>query len=91
MLNELRQHGYDLSPGSLYPILHRMERFGWLRAEVGQAGDTLVKRSYFTTPKGLQVLDTVRRQLNALVCEIEGKWNTESENVLIPPPDRLMK
>jgi len=30
MLGELRHHGYDVSPGTLYPLLKRMERFGWL-------------------------------------------------------------
>ncbi len=82
MLNELRQHGYDVSPGTLYPILHRMERFGWLRTEIGPAGDTLARRSYSTTPKGLEVLDTVRLQLNALVCEVEG--NRSPKNPAFP-------
>ncbi|MPY87028.1 MAG: hypothetical protein GEU99_03820 [Luteitalea sp.] len=31
MLGELRRHGYDLSPGTLYPLLKRMQRNGWLR------------------------------------------------------------
>lgn len=31
MLEELRHHGYEVSPGTLYPILARMEHFGWLR------------------------------------------------------------
>ncbi len=32
MLEELRHHGYRLSPGTLYPMLARMARRGWLRA-----------------------------------------------------------
>src|ERR1044071_7723073 len=31
MIVELRRHGYEISPGTLYPLLHRMERLGWLR------------------------------------------------------------
>ena len=31
VLTELRRHGYDISPGTLYPLLHRMERHGWLK------------------------------------------------------------
>ncbi|MFQ6847965.1 MAG: PadR family transcriptional regulator, partial [Clostridium perfringens] len=25
MIEELREHGYSMSPGTLYPILHNME------------------------------------------------------------------
>src|SRR4030095_25578 len=32
MLEELRRHGYRLSPGTLYPLLARMARRGGLRA-----------------------------------------------------------
>ena len=31
ILTELRRHGYEISPGTLYPLLERMERRGWLR------------------------------------------------------------
>src|SRR5580698_2314703 len=30
MLEELREHGYRVSPGTLYPLLGRMVRLGWL-------------------------------------------------------------
>ncbi len=33
MIDELRRHGYDLSPGTLYPILHSLERAGYLSRE----------------------------------------------------------
>ena len=33
MIEELRRHGYSLSPGTLYPILNRMAARGWIRAE----------------------------------------------------------
>ena len=32
MLEELAEHGHPLSPGTLYPILARMEANGWLRS-----------------------------------------------------------
>src|SRR5690349_16186340 len=37
MLEELHHHGYRLSPGTLYPILARMERRGWLRSTAPKA------------------------------------------------------
>jgi PadR family transcriptional regulator PadR len=30
MIDELARHGYKLSPGTLYPMLHAMERSGYL-------------------------------------------------------------
>ncbi len=33
LIQELRRHGYELSPGTLYPILHRLEAQGYLVAE----------------------------------------------------------
>ena len=32
MIDELGRHGYRLSAGTLYPILHGMERQGYLRS-----------------------------------------------------------
>ena len=31
MIRELRRHGYRIGPGTLYPLLHRMEQRGCLR------------------------------------------------------------
>ena len=31
MLEELHHHGYRLSPGTLYPILARLQQGGWLQ------------------------------------------------------------
>ena len=36
MLDELRHHGYQISPGTLYPLLARMERLGWLKSKSGR-------------------------------------------------------
>lgn len=70
MLQELRHHGYDISPGTLYPILHRMERLGWLRSEVEAGGGPRAKRSYYATDKGRCVLRTAQAKVAELACEI---------------------
>ena len=33
ILTELRRHGYDISPGTLYPLLNRMEKDGLLKRD----------------------------------------------------------
>ncbi len=38
IIEELRHHGYQLSPGTLYPMLHGMEKKGYLTSRHVQAG-----------------------------------------------------
>lgn len=71
MLRELREHGYDVSPGTLYPILHRMERLGWLRSEADESGGQKAKRSFYATEAGKEVLTVVLGQMRELKDEIE--------------------
>ena len=33
MIDELKSHGYDVSPGTLYPILHNLEKSKLLTVE----------------------------------------------------------
>ncbi len=70
MMNELRRHGYDVSPGTLYPILHRMEEYGWLRSESDPNAGSKARRSYFITAKGSEVLAKMTVQIEELHHEV---------------------
>ena len=70
MLTELRRHGYDLSPGTLYPLLQRMARLGWLKSKSDPRGGRRARRDYLLTPKGRTVLAGVREQVRELHDEI---------------------
>ena len=74
MLRELRRHGYDVSPGTLYPLLGRMEGHGWLRCEVNGKGPR-ARKDYYLTERGREVLQCVRGFVNELYAEIN---DTES-------------
>ena len=68
MLDELQRHGYRLSPGTLYPLLARMARRGWLRAvEPRRSRDA---RVYRITPAGAEVLKRLRASLAELQHEV---------------------
>ena len=67
---ELRRHGYDISPGTLYPILKRMEANGWLASEVEPGGGSRARRYYRLTPTGAAALDVVRTMLKELQGEV---------------------
>ena len=70
MLQELREHGYDVSPGTLFPMLARMEDRGWLRSEKDPDGGARARKDYYLTEKGREVLDIVMRQLTELKAEV---------------------
>ena len=68
MLEELHRQGYRLSPGTLYPLLARMARRGWLRAiEPAKARGP---RVYRITPDGAKVLKRLRASLAELQHEV---------------------
>lgn len=73
MLEELRHHGYEVSPGTLYPMLARMERFGWLRSDRPEESGSRERRSYKITAEGRKVLALVQRQLGELRGEMKVK------------------
>ncbi len=70
MLDELRRHGYGISPGTLYPLLHRMERLGWLKSRADPQGGKRARRDYRLTPEGERVLAAVRAQVRELYDEV---------------------
>jgi PadR family transcriptional regulator PadR len=72
ILAELRRHEYETSPGTLYPLLSRMERLGWLKGkEVGRGGRQ-ARRDYRLTAKGEKVLELIREQIRELYEEVVG-------------------
>ncbi|MBI2432040.1 MAG: helix-turn-helix transcriptional regulator [Candidatus Hydrogenedentes bacterium] len=71
MLNELREHGYDVSPGTLYPLLRRMEKYGWLRGVSDPKGGPRARKEYFLTKDGRRVY----RRIKALVAEMHAEIN----------------
>jgi DNA-binding PadR family transcriptional regulator len=69
LIRELRRHGYELSPGTLYPLLHRMEKRGYLRSNEKPAGGR-VRRFYRATPKGRKALEDARTKVRELFGEL---------------------
>lgn len=69
MMDELARHGYDLSPGTLYPVLHALEADGLLsREEQVVAGK--VRKYYSATDEGRKALREVRVKMRELVGEV---------------------
>lgn len=68
-IEELGRHGYRLSPGTLYPLLHSMERTGYLRSEKKGAGGR-IRRLYRITPKGRLALQQAKEKVRELFSEL---------------------
>jgi len=70
MLEELKEHGYNISSGTLYPILHSMESDGLLVKEEKNV-DGKIRKYYTTTDKGNGVLVEARKKAYELFKEIK--------------------
>jgi DNA-binding PadR family transcriptional regulator len=69
MSEELARHGHRISPGTLYPTLHRMEAEGLLRSRE-EVVDGRRRRRYRATGQGKRVLARMRRALRELADEV---------------------
>lgn len=69
MIEELQRHGYRLSAGTLYPMLHGMESRGLLRSERTRAGRR-VRRVYRATALGRKALKHAREKVKILLGEL---------------------
>lgn len=78
VLQELRRHGYDVSPGTLYPLLTRMQERGWLKLRRDPHAGPRTRREYSLTTKGREVLAVLREQVEELYREVVlGEEETE--------------
>jgi PadR family transcriptional regulator len=69
MIEELARHGYRLSPGTLYPILHGLEKKGYLRSSERRLGRT-ARRMYRITPGGRRALEGAKQKVYELFGEM---------------------
>jgi len=66
---ELARHGYSISPGTLYPVLHRLESEGYLESS-SRVVKGRVRRYYQATAQGELVLEQSKRKIKELTNEV---------------------
>jgi DNA-binding PadR family transcriptional regulator len=69
LIAELRRHGYELSPGTLYPVLHQLEEAGYL-SRLDRVVNGKVRKYYVLTRRGRQTLAEAREKIAELVGEV---------------------
>jgi PadR family transcriptional regulator, regulatory protein PadR len=73
IIEELRHHGYQISAGTMYPILHGLERKGYLVSR-SESREGRQRRIYRITAAGRRALEVGRAKVRELFGElIEGR------------------
>ena len=70
MIHELARHGYTLSPGTLYPMLHGLEGRGYLKSKKERSGRTF-RRFYRATDLGREANKLAKVQVRELIGELQ--------------------
>jgi DNA-binding PadR family transcriptional regulator len=78
VLRELRRHGYDLSPGTIYPLLARLADRGWLK-RLDSAG-AHARQEYVLTARGRRVLAALREHIDELYREVVLGEDEDDQN-----------
>ncbi len=74
LIEELSRHGYRLSPGTLYPMLHGLEEKGYLRSSERRAGRSF-RRMYRATTAGRRALAEAHGKVKELLGELLEDWH----------------
>jgi len=79
MIRELRRHGYEISPGTIYPLLARLEQHGWLKCEGDPDRGLKDRKEYILTKNGRNALAMLRNQVEELYREVVLGQGEEKE------------
>jgi DNA-binding PadR family transcriptional regulator len=79
IIEELARHGYRLSPGTLYPLLHGLEERGYLRSSE-EIGLRQSRRVYRATPKGRKAMADAKVKVRELFSELLEDGLSESDS-----------
>ena len=90
LLEELAEHGYHLSPGTLYPALLRMETNGWLQ-RTGHAPYVRARQTFRITPEGRRLLERLRREVTELYEEVVLERETKPAESEAPKNERASR
>jgi PadR family transcriptional regulator, regulatory protein PadR len=77
MIRELRHHGYEVSPGTIYPLLARLEERGWLKCKIDPKRGPKAKKEYTLTRHGRETLAVLKTQIEELHREVVLGEDTE--------------
>jgi DNA-binding PadR family transcriptional regulator len=80
MMEELEHHGYRIGPGTLYPLLHGMERGGLLKSDLRNVTGRR-RRVYRITAAGRKALEKARVMVDELHHELHEERPRKVSNL----------
>jgi PadR family transcriptional regulator len=69
---QLTQGTFQVTPGSLFPSLHRLERDGWLTSRWGKSANNRRARFYRLTRAGRRQLERATGEWNRIVVAMSA-------------------
>lgn len=69
LIEELKRHGYKLSPGTLYPILHHLKASGYVSCQQAVVAGKR-RKNYRITGRGRRLLARAQDKLRELFSEV---------------------
>lgn len=84
-VRELSGGQIEWTDGMLYPVLHRLERLGHVKARWGVADSGRRRKYYRITPAGKDQLAEERRQWQAVSSTLRGIWGSITTPALAAP------
>lgn len=72
IVEELGRHGYRLSPGTVYPVLHELEQAGYLKSRAAVVSGKQ-RKYYEATAEGRIALEAAKEKLRELASEVLGR------------------
>jgi DNA-binding PadR family transcriptional regulator len=69
MMEELARHGYGVGPGTLYPMLQKLEEVGYLTSHTKVVAGKQ-RKYYRATPEGAAALEATKEKLRELIKEV---------------------
>jgi PadR family transcriptional regulator, regulatory protein PadR len=88
MMEELKRHGYRIGPGTLYPLLHGMERDGFLKSELKNITGRR-RRLYKITSAGRKALKKARIMVDELHHELHEERPRRVSDLEIGKPEKF--
>jgi len=73
-VEELSGGELQWTDGMLYPVLHRLERNGWVEATWGESEKGRRRKYYRLTARGREQLEGERRQWQVVDSTLRGLW-----------------
>jgi PadR family transcriptional regulator len=83
-INELSGGELDWTEGLLYPLLHRLERLGYVESSWQSVTGERKRKYYRITDKGLAELAEQRRQWDTVVDALKGIWHDRVPRTVNP-------